>query len=46
MKDKELIHISILTDKKTKLKEKANKKGKTLTAYINDLIDKELKKNE
>ena len=46
MKDKELIHISILTDKKNKLKEKANKKGKTLTAYINDLIDKELKKNE
>lgn len=44
MKDKDLIHISVLSEIKTKLKEKANEKGKTLTSLIVDIFEDYLKR--
>lgn len=35
--------IYLLPDKKNKANKKAKKNGKTFSAYINDLIDKDLK---
>ncbi len=46
MKDKELIHISVLKEIKTKLKEKADEKGKTLTNLIIDIFEDYLKRNK
>ena len=46
MKDKKLIHISVLRETKTRLKEKADEKGKTLTSLIIDIFEDYLKRNK
>lgn len=46
MENKKLIHINVLSDIKIELEQEAKEKGKTLTAHINDIFEKHLKRKK